>query len=57
MIGMNSLFGLIEDVARIAIAPVEIVVDMARVITKPAADVAEDISLEVKKTSRDIIGD
>lgn len=54
---MNSLFGLIEDVARIAIAPVEIVVDMARVITKPAADVAEDISLEVKKTSRDIIGD
>lgn len=54
---LKSLFGLTEDVVKIAVAPVEIAVDAARIVTKPVADMADDITKEVKKTSKDITGD
>jgi len=44
----GSIFGLITDVVKVAVAPVEIMVDTVRVVTKPAADVAQDAVKAVK---------
>lgn len=50
----GSLAGLIGDVAKVVAAPVEIAVDAARVITKPAADLAQEAAKEVKKVVKDV---
>jgi len=44
----GSLFDLAEDVCDIVSAPVEIVAETARVVTKPIADVAKEVVEEVK---------
>ncbi len=44
----KSIFNLAEDVARVVTAPVEILSDIAQVVTKPSADLAQDIVDEVK---------
>ena len=44
----KSLFELTKDVVDIAIAPVEIAVDVAREVTKPVAELAKDIVEEFK---------
>lgn len=38
-----GIFDLLTDVVKIAIAPVEIVANVAQVITKPIVEVAEEI--------------
>ncbi len=38
----KSLFGVVGDVVKIAVAPVEIAAGLTRVVTKPVADLAED---------------
>ncbi len=45
----KSLGKLVGDVADIALAPVEIAVDMTRVVTKPVADMAKEMTEEIKK--------
>lgn len=38
----KALFGLVEDVAKIALAPVEIAVDLTRSVTKPIGELASE---------------
>lgn len=47
----GSLFGLVEDTVKIATAPIEIAVEVTRVVTKPLADVAEEIVEGVKNVT------
>jgi hypothetical protein len=54
---LKSLFGLAEDVVKVVAAPVEIAVDAARIVTKPVADVAEEVVKEVKEVSKEITRD
>lgn len=49
----NSLFGLAADLTKIVVAPVAIAVDVARIATKPGAELAGELVEEVKKASRD----
>lgn len=49
---INSVVKLTTNVAEIAIAPVEIVVDIATVTTKPVADMAKSIKEEVKELTK-----
>jgi hypothetical protein len=51
----GSLLGIVGDVAKIALAPVSIAVDVARVVTKPVADLAEEAAKEVKQSVNDVI--
>ncbi len=44
----GSLVNLLGDVTKIVVAPVEIALDATRIVTKPAADLAEEIVKEVK---------
>ncbi len=40
---LNDVIGLATDVAKVAIAPVEVVASVARAVTKPVAELAEDM--------------
>jgi len=53
----NSLIGLVTDVAKVAVAPVEIAIDVTRCVTKPLADLAGEISEEVKEATMDVTED
>lgn len=44
----DSLFGTIANVARVVTAPVEIAADIAEAVTKPIADLAQDVVDTVK---------
>lgn len=50
----KSLFGLTKDIADIAIAPVEIAIDVTRAVTKPIADLSREAVEEVKEATKDI---
>lgn len=50
----KSLLGLVEDVVKIAVAPVEIAIDATRIITKPVGDVAQAAAKEIKQTVKDL---
>ncbi len=50
---LGSLFGLGKDLATIVTAPVEIAIDLTRVVTKPVADVAKEITTGVKDLTKD----
>ena len=50
----KSLLGLAEDVASIAVAPVEIAVDVTRAVTKPIADTAQEAAAAVKNEARKV---
>lgn len=52
----NSLFNLAKDVCVVAAAPVEVVADLARVVTKPAADAAQEVATAVKEVTQDLSG-
>lgn len=45
----KSLFGIIEDVATVALAPVEMAADLTRAVTKPLADGAKFVTDTVKE--------
>lgn len=53
----DSLLKLGKDVVDIAIAPVEVAIDVTRVVTKPVADVAKATAETVKEISNDITKD
>ena len=44
----KSVFNVLEDVTRVVTAPVEVLADLAQVVTKPAADAAQTVVDEVK---------
>jgi len=50
----KSIFGLVEDVATVVTAPVEVAVDLTRCVTKPLADAAEAVTDEVKDATKEI---
>ena len=50
----GSLIGIVTDVVKVVAAPIEIAVDVTRVVTKPIADLAEEAVSEVKEATRDI---
>lgn len=51
---LKSLVGLAGDVVKVVAAPVEIAADLARVVTKPAVDVSNELRKEVKALSGDV---
>jgi len=46
---VKSVVGLAENVVDIAIAPVEVVVDVTRMATKPIAEGLEELTEDVKQ--------
>lgn len=52
----GSLFGIVGDVGKIALAPIAIASDVARVITKPVADLTHEVSEEVCDCVKSVIG-
>jgi hypothetical protein len=49
----KSILGLVDDVATIVTAPVEVAIDVTRVLTKPVADVAKATKDEIKTITGD----
>lgn len=49
----DSLLKLGKDVADIASTPVEVTADLARVVTKPMAELADEVKKEVKDLTKD----
>ena len=47
----GSLFGVVSDVAKIAVAPVVIAADVTRAVTKPVAD---EVTSMVKSIQKDL---
>ena len=45
---LNSAVDLVSDVAKVALAPVEIAVDLAGAAIKPLAEVAKDLTNDIK---------
>lgn len=43
----GSIFGLVGDVAKITIAPVELTASVARAVTKPVADIIEEVVKDI----------
>lgn len=48
----KSLIGIVEDCAKIVIAPVAIAADVTRAVTKPIADVATDTVNGMREITR-----
>ena len=44
----KSIFNVAADVVKIAVAPIEIAADLTHVVTKPVAELAEDVVDMVK---------
>jgi len=49
----DSIFGAVADTVKIVTAPVSVAADIARTVTKPLAEVSEDIAESVKDESND----
>ncbi len=49
----KSIFGIVEDVVKVATAPIEIAADVTRAVTKPIADVAQEVVKDVKEELTD----
>jgi hypothetical protein len=49
---LGSVFGLVGDVAKIAVAPVALTADVARTVTKPVARETEELLNELRKALR-----
>ena len=45
----GSLLKLTENVVKVAAAPIEVVADVAVVVTQPLADAAEEVTSSVKE--------
>ena len=45
---LKSIFNVAKDVTEIALAPVEIAVDLTRQVTKPIAEAAKEVVEDVK---------
>lgn len=47
-----GLFDIFDDVVKIVTAPIEIAADVTRAVTKPMAEVAQDVVKEVKDLTK-----
>ena len=54
---IKSLFGVVEDVVKIAVAPVSIAADLTRVVTKPVADLAQMTAEGIHDATKEITED
>jgi hypothetical protein len=45
---LNSVISLASDAAKIVIAPVEMAADLAGAVVKPLAEVAKDLTADIK---------
>ncbi len=54
---LRSLFGVVTDIAKIVTAPAEIALDLTRTVTKPVADLADDVVEDVKGLAQDLTDD
>jgi hypothetical protein len=45
----KSLFGIVGDVAKVALAPVEITIDVTRSVTKPIGELASEAAKSIKE--------
>lgn len=52
-----GIFDLVGDIVKIAVAPLEIAVDVTRIVTKPLADVATATVKEIKEGVEELIHD
>lgn len=50
---LRSLLNITGDLVRVVTAPVEIAADLAATVTKPVADVAQDIVDDIKEATHD----
>jgi len=50
----KSLFGIVTDVAKVVAAPVEIALDLTHAVTKPVAEVAEEMVKDVKEATDNV---
>lgn len=48
------MFGLFTDVAKLVLAPVQIAADIARVVTAPVAELAQEVAKEVNTATKEI---
>lgn len=48
----GSLIGIVSDAVKIAAAPIEIAADVTRAVTKPIAEVAQEVVKEVKDAAK-----
>ena len=53
----GSLGKLVGDVVDVVTAPVEVALDVTRLVTKPIADAAQTVAKEVKEITTDVIDD
>lgn len=49
------MFGLLTDIARTVAAPIQVVSDLTRAVTKPVADLAQEVTQEVSSSIKDVI--
>lgn len=49
----DDITGLVGDVAKVALAPVEVVATVARSVTKPLAELAQDVVETVREEIQD----
>ncbi len=49
----GSISGLVGDALKIASAPVQVAADVTRAVTKPLADVAQQVAKDVKDELQD----
>lgn len=47
----DNLINIVSDVAKVVVAPVEISLDLTSTITKPIAELAEDLVQEIKEAT------
>lgn len=49
---LDSCLDLVSDAAKVVVAPIEVVIDVADAIVKPIAEVAQDVVEEVKDLTK-----
>lgn len=47
---IKATLGVVGDVATIALAPVAVTTEVARVVTKPIAEAAEEVSKDIRES-------
>lgn len=53
----GSLGKLVGDVVEVVTAPVEVALDVTRLVTKPIADTAQTVAKEVKDATDSVLDD
>lgn len=49
------MFGLLSDLGKIVLAPVQVATNLTRVVTAPVAELAQEVVKEVKQSVDEVI--